>query len=372
MALQKLVQKELAKWTEANNGTFPSDVVVAARYGDECFYITGHSQTNGSAAVSYPLWEYSQPTIEAFHKHAGDTEYPRTWGFPEIYGEEAYGWWMYNLHEQTANLVGLVHDEIEKTAPGLKLFRNTTRMGIFDLSNNLDGSGQELLTRKLDIVHLDPYPVVGNGYNQSIPRDMCYCSGLARRYNKPLIPWMQAHVYGQLQNVTPEQVDHMAQEQWDQGVDGIIWLGYGDTYPNVRPDSWERAAAFHHKLSVALPPKPKAKLAVLRSYNKMATESIWENGQIRNPSDWLLQQFLEVWAVQRKQPYDVFEIPPVLSATDRTSLEMQLVNYKNIVSTLPWANAWVIGNELNETAIDQSKAIEYQQKMDAEIVRRGW
>ena len=51
-ALQKVVQKELVKWTEANNGNFPSDVVVAVRYGDECFYITGHSQTNGSAAVN--------------------------------------------------------------------------------------------------------------------------------------------------------------------------------------------------------------------------------------------------------------------------------------------------------------------------------
>jgi hypothetical protein len=372
LALQKLIQKELAKWTEANNGTFPSDVVVAARYGDECFYITGHSQTNGSAAVSYPLWEYSAPTIEAFHKQAGETEYPRTWGFPEIYGEDAYGWWMYNLHEQTANLVGVVHDEIAKTAPGLKLFRNTTRMGIFDLSNNIDGSGQELLTRKLDIVHLDPYPVVGGAYNEAIPRDMSYCSGLARRYNKLLIPWMQAHVYAQLQNVNPEQVGRMAQEQWDQGVDGIIWLGYGDTYPNVRPDSWERAAEFHKRLTAALPTKPQAKLAVLRSYNKMATASIWENGQIRNPADWLLQQFLEVWAVQRKQSYDVFEIPPMLTATERTNLENQLKKYTNIVSTLPWPNAWVIGDKQIAPIIDQSKATEYQQKFEKEINQRGW
>jgi hypothetical protein len=125
LALQKGVQKELNKWKEANNGTFPLDVVVAARIGDECFYITGHSQAKGAAAVGYPLWEYSKPTIEAFHKKAGKTEYPRTWGFPEIYGEKSYSWWLYNLHEQTANLIGVANDEIAKTAPGLKLFRNT-------------------------------------------------------------------------------------------------------------------------------------------------------------------------------------------------------------------------------------------------------
>ena len=371
-ALQELVQKELAKWTEANNGTFPSDVVLAVRYGDECFYITGHSQTNGSAAVNYPLWDFSAPTVKAFLKRAGETEYPRTWGFPEIYGEAAYGWWMYNLHEQLANLVGTVRDEIAKLAPGLKVFRNTTRMGIFDLSNNLDGSGQELLTKNLDIVHLDPYPVVGGEYTEAIPRDMSYCAGLARRYNKPLVPWMQAHVYSKLQHVTPKQVDRMAQEQWQQGVDAIIWLGYGDTYPKVRPDSWERAAAFHLKLAAGLPPKPKAKLAVLRSYNAMATSSLWETGQMRNPDDWLLQQFLEVWSVQRKQPYDVFEVAPVLNPDQKANLEKQLKNYTYIVSTLPWKNAWVLDERETGNTIDQIKAKEWQQKLKKEIDKRGW
>lgn len=371
-ALQKVVQKELAKWTEANNGNFPSDVVVAVRYGDECFYITGHSQTNGSAAVNYPLWDFSAPTVQAFQKHAGKTEYPRTWGFPEIYGEEAYGWWMYNLHEQLANLVGSVRKEIARIAPDLKVFRNTTRMGIFDLSNNLDGSGQELLTQNLDIVHLDPYPVVGGEYTEAIPRDMSYCSGLARRYNKSLVPWMQAHVYAKLQHVTPGQVDRMADEQWAQGVDGIIWLGYGDTYPHVRTDSWKRAAAFHQKLAAGLPPKPKAKLAVLRSYNSMASASLWENGLIRNPSDWLLQQFLEVWSVQRKQAYDVFEVPPVLTASEKENLETQLKSYTNIVSTLLWKGAWIIDDKQIGNTVDQSEAKEWQQKLEKEIDKRGW
>lgn len=371
-ALRKVVQKELLKWKEANNGTFPSDVVVAARFGDECFYITGHSQTNGSTAVNYPLWEYSEPNIAAFRKKAGNIEYPRTWGIPEIYGAEAYGWWMYNLHDQTAGLAAIVRDEIARTAPGLKVFRNTTRMGIFDLSNNLDGSGQELLAQNLDIVHLDPYPVVGGKYTDVIPRDMSYCAGLARRYNKLLIPWMQAHVYGQLQNVSPEQVDRMAAEQWAQGVDGVVWLGYGDTYPNVRPDSWERAAAFHQKLESGLPQKPQPKLAVIRSYNTMATESLWEKALIRNPADWLLQQFLEVWSVQMKKPYDVFELPPQLTDQQKKELEKQLQNYSYIVSSIPWKGAWFIGKETENKVIDQATAQDYQLQFVREIEKRGW
>lgn len=371
-ALRKAVRKELAKWTEANNGIFPADVVVAARFGDECFYITGHSQTNGSTAVNYPLWDYSDDNISAFLKKAGDVEYPRTWGFPEIYGEDAYGWWMYNLHEQTAKLAGIIREETAKTAPNLKLFRNTTRMGIFDLSNNLDGSGQELLAQNLDIVHLDPYPVVGGAYNQAIPRDMSYCSGMARRYNKLLIPWMQAHVYGQLQNVTPEQVDQMAREQWDQGVDGIIWLGYGDTYPNVRPDSWDRAAAFHQKLAAELPPKPRAELAVLRGYNAMATASLWEKALIRNPADWHLQQFLEVWAVIQNKPYDVFEVPPQLSTQQKNLLDKALKSYKYVVSTIPYKTAWFIKTNPQDNIADQSKATEIQQNFIEEIRKKGW
>lgn len=372
LALQKGVQKELNKWIEANNGTFPLDVVVAARIGDECFYITGHSQNKGATAVSYPLWEYSEPTIQAFHQQAGKLEYPRTWGFPEIYGEKSYSWWMYNLHEQTAGLIGVAHEEIAKTAPGLKLFRNTTRMGVFDFSNNFDGTGQELLTRHLDIVHLDPYPVAAGGYTEAIPRDMSYCAGLARRYNRLLIPWMQAHVYSQLQHVSPEQVDRMAQEQWDQGVDGIIWLGYGDTFPLVKPESWERAAAFHRKLAGGLPPKPVPKLAVLRSYNALAVSSLWGNGQVRNPADWLLQQFLEVWAVNQKKPYDVFELPPNLTSAQQKTLRNDLKKYPYIVSTIPWKGALVIGNKTNGTIVDTSKGKDFQQTFEKQISQKGW
>ena len=371
-ALKVAVRKELNKWKEANGGSFPTDVVLAARFGDECFYTTGHSQVKISAAVNYPLWDYSEPSIQAFRKHAGDIEYPRTWGFPEIYGEDSYGWWMYTLHEQTADLAGIIREEIAKAAPGLLLFRNTTRMDVFSMSNDKDGSGQELLTRNLDIVHLDPYPVGGSGYSTVIPRDMSYCAGLARRYKRPLVPWMQAHIYGDLQNVTPEQVDRMADEQWVQGVDAVIWLGYGYTFPKVKPDSWERAALFHKKLATSLPPKPKAKLAVLRSYNVWASSSIWESGQLRNPADWMLQQLLDVWAVNHGQAYDVFEVPPHLTSDERTAMENELMNYQYIVSTIPWKDAFVIGEHTAGHIIDVSTANDIQQKYEKELTRRGW
>jgi hypothetical protein len=32
--------------------------------------------------------------------------------------------------------------------------------------------------------------VLGGGFAPVIPRDMSYCAGLARRYGKPLVPWM--------------------------------------------------------------------------------------------------------------------------------------------------------------------------------------
>lgn len=367
-ALRVEVQKVLKPWIEANGGAFPLDVVLAARFGDECFYITGHM---GPPVVSYPLWDYSEPAIAAYRAHAGGIEYPRTWGFPEIYGPDAYGWWMYTLHEGGAALCGIVREEVAKTAPGLLVFRNTTRMGVFDLGNDHDGSGQELLTKNLDVVHLDPYPVGGGGYGQSIPRDLSYCSGLARRYQRLLIPWMQAHVYGTLQDPSPEQVDRMAAETYAQGVDAVIWLGYGSTFPKTRPDSWERAGVFHKHLAAAPPPKPKARLAVLRPYRTWALSSRWED-KVRNPADWLLQQFLEVWAVQKGQPYDVFELPPAMTAAEKETLEKDLKGYAYVVSTEPRDGAWVIGVGTEGKTVDVATAADVRRGFEKELKEKGW
>jgi hypothetical protein len=368
-ALRRAVRETLKIWTGANDGAFPLDTVLAARFGDECFYVTGH--TSGAAPVGYPLWEYSEPSIAAFHAHAKNLEYPRTWGFPEIYGPDAYGWWLYTLHEQCARLAGIIREEIAGDAPGLLLFRNTTRAGIFSLDNDHDGSGPELLTRNLDIVHLDPYPYSSAGYAAEIPRDMSYYAGLARRYHRLLVPWMQAHVYSNLVDPGPEIIDRMAEEQWRQGPDAVMWLGYGNTFPKARPDSWERAAAFHRRLMAGPPPKPVAKLAVLRGYVPWALSGLVD-GAVRNPADWMLQQVLEVWAVQHGQPYDVYELPPTLSPAEVARLSGELKRYAYVVSTIPWKGAWVVGHGTDTQTVAPGKAKEVQAGYEVELKRRGW
>lgn len=370
-ALRLMVRKRLAVWSEANGGTFPIDVVFAARYGDETFFITGHV---GHPSVSLPLRDWSAPSLAAFTTAAGAIEPPRTWGFPEVYGPDAYGHWLHNLHAGCAALVGVVREEIARSAPGLLLFRNTTRGGVFSPANDHDGSGQELLARQLDAIHLDPYPVSAAGYGTNIPTDMAYCAGLARRFRLPLIPWMQAHTYGGptgLTDVSPEQVDRMAEEQWMHGVDAVMWLGYGETFPKVRPDSWERAGAFHRRLAAGMPPKPKPTLAVLRPYRTWALASPHENG-IRNPADWMLQQFLHVWAVEHRQPYDVFELPPAMDAVRQAELTTALRAYRQVVSTEPRDGAWVIGAGTMGTTLPSSQGKAIRQDLVRQLQERGW
>jgi hypothetical protein len=371
-ALREVVRRELAVWIEANDGGFPHDVVLALRFGDECFYITGHVR---APCVSYPLWDYSEASIDQFRGRAGSIEHPRTWGFPEIYGEDAYSWWQYLLHESCAELCGIVRDEIQHLAAGLLLFRNQTRMGVFALNNDHDGSGQELLSRNLDVVHLDPYPVRASGYGEDIPRDMSYCAGLARRYDKILIPWMQGHIYGGpggLQHVSPEDVKRMGIEQHIHGVDAIIWLGYGFSFPEIRPDSWEMAAQFHRELVNSPPPKPVSKLAVVRTYNKWATSSLCD-GKVRNPADWMLQQMLHVWSVDEKLPYDVFEVPPGITPEEKGTLEESISNYEFVVSNDEWEGAWNLGCGIGWGSLeDPSVADEIRRNMRRELQRRGW
>jgi hypothetical protein len=370
-ALRWHVRRKLRLWRDANDGVFPTDVVKGARFGDECFFITGH--LNGPAC-SYPLWDFSEPSRNAFAARLPGTEPPRTWGFPEIYGADAYAVWLHALHEGCAELCGLIRDEIRSEAPGLALFRNTTRMGIFDLCNEHDGSGQELLAQNLDIIHLDPYPVGGWGYGPQIVRDVSYCAGLARRFRKPLIPWMQAHTYGGpegLQHVTADQVRRMCDEQWAQGVSGVMWLGYGNryTFPLTQPASWEEAGAFHHKLTRRRPPRPKPELAVLRGYRARAAVSLWE-GSVRNPADWILQQLLEIWAVEMRRPYDVFEIPPRQTASATRRLADRLRNYRWVTGTEPWPGALVFGDGTPPIRLDRTEEIRAGLRL--ELRARGW
>ena len=370
------VRKTLGIWKAANGGQFPSDVVRAVRFGDESFYLTGHTHLK-STAVSYPLWDYSETGLAAFRASAGDIEPPRTWGFPEVYGPDSYAWWLHSLHREAAELVRVVREEIAVLAPGLLLFRNTTRAGVFSPANDFDGTGPELLTRQLDIVHLDPYPAFESGYVPVIPRDMSYYAGLARRYGKPLIPWLQAHTYTMgkevWKHVTPEEVDRMADEHLRQGIDGAVWLGYCPdcTFPNVQPESWQRSVRFNTALASPPARKPVSRLAVLRGYRAWA-QSALTDGLLRNPADWELQQLLEVWAVKNGLTYDVFEIPPVLTASERRRISSELKKYPYIVSTEPWPNAWVIGAGPLGRTIDPSSSTDVQQQLEKELNARGW
>jgi hypothetical protein len=376
------VRKQLKMWTDANGGTFPIDVVIATRVGDEHFYITSHLY-EPNKTINFPLWDYSEPALNVYRKNAGGIDYPRTWGYAEIYGEDAYAWWMYTLHENSAGIIKATVEEAEKLAPGLLFFRNTTRAGVFSIANDHDGNGPELLTQQLNVVHLDPYPVGGawwggSGYRDDILRDMAYYTGLAKRYDRLLIPWMQAHTYGGptgLQHVTPDQVERMAQEQYSFGVDAIMWLGYGksenSTFPKSRPESWEQAGKFHQKLIENPPAKPVAKLAVLRSYKAWSLTS-YDAENILNPQDWLLQQWLEVWAVKHRQPYDVFELSPALTKEQRIGLEDQLKKYDFVIATEPWENVWVVGGNTIGTSVKPNEAISYQERFELEIKEKGW
>ena len=381
-AARRDAENQLKVWTEANGGTFPSDVVIATRIGDECFYLTGHLY-EPNTTVNFPLWDYSQPAIDIFRNSAGELEYPRTWGYPEIYGKDAYAWWMYHLHQNSASLIEATVEEAVKHAPDMLFFRNTTRAGVFSLANDHDGSGPELLTRQMNVVHLDPYPVGGawwggSGYRNDILRVMSYYAGLSRRYDRLLIPWMQAHTYGGptgLQHVTPEQVGRMAEEQYSMGVDAVIWLRYGpsesSTFPNMQPESWEEAGEFHHRMIQNPPEKPEVKLAVVRSYDSWALSS-YNDKSILNPQDWLLQQWLEVWSVKHRLPYDVFELSPGITEEQRAQIESELSEYEYVIATAPWEDAWVIGENTAGTAVSPEEAVTWQDQFESEIKEKGW
>jgi hypothetical protein len=86
----------------------------------------------------------------------------------------------------------------------------------------------------------------------------------------------------------------------------------------------------------------------------------------------MLQQLLEVWAVEHARPYDVFELPPGLSANEQRKLETQIRDYSMVVSTIPWPRAWVIGEESEETAVEFGQARRLRQRYEAELKARGW
>ena len=245
--------RRVNQWVRVNGGTFPKDDIIAIRFGDECFNLTGWVDC---PAASFPLWGFSPSGRAAFAREGRNLLrpliQPRTWGYPEIYGAEAYGIALYSYHKACAELTRAFAEGVHSVAPSLKVFRNTTRGDAWSEGNDHDGSGQELLARELDFIHLDPYPVGGRYNSQTIPFDMGYLSGLARRYHKPLVPWMQAHSYAPsgLGNITPADMKRMWEQHAPFAPDAMMWLGFDMkpgktdtemTFPKGSPESWAYA-----------------------------------------------------------------------------------------------------------------------------------
>ena len=348
VAWERWIEKIHALLTEVGGGTFPSDVVKAMRVGDETFNWTVPLVL---PSVSMPYWDFSAPAVVSYERMTGGRwQYPRTVGFPEIYGEEACGAWLYNWHKACAMFVGRAVRKAHALMPGILCMRNTTRGWIYGWENDGDGTGQELLMRELDAGFLDPYPVQAGGkfIDFLIPQDTEYIAGLARRYgNKPLIPWVQAHKFPGLGHPTPDQIDRMVGQHWDIGFDALFWFGYTRlegpvfgrcelTFPKLQPESWERAGGWNQKLVKVMPPKPVADIAVVRPYTKRAIcigMKEWEKG-IRYPADRNLMLALRDIAAKGGH-YDVFEVPPVCCESDaaRTARAEELKKYKRIIRT---------------------------------------
>ena len=302
------------QWALANGGAFPSNEIVAIRFGDECFNISGWVDCN---AASFPLWGFSESGLAAFgetpatnsslvtlHSSLSPTNsslvtrhssltgpakagpvQPRTCGYPEIYGIEAYARALYSFHKACAELAAAFRKGVREVTPDLLVFRNTTRADVWSESNDHDGSGQELLAQELDFLHIDPYPVHGGGYNADmIPKDMGYMAGLARRYGKPLIPWMQAHAYAPsgLGHVTPAEMKRMWEQHLPFNPAGMMWLGFAIsdnpnrpermTFPNGSPESWAYAkelfASMHNAQCTMHNEKPGMQNAECRMQNE--------------------------------------------------------------------------------------------------------
>ncbi|MFW5998586.1 MAG: hypothetical protein ACOCP5_02410 [Halanaerobiaceae bacterium] len=327
-ALELEVKEKVEKWKTANGGEFPRDEVVSARFGDECFYITSHLNAE---EVSYPLWDYSQEAISEFKKLRPEDEYPRTWGFPEIYGPDAYGDWMYILHKGTAELCKLVSNAFQKYETKVQVLRNITRNGVFALPNYHDGTGLQMLVQNLDIVHLDPYPCFGeNNYRErTIPRDMAYVCGLARRFNKPVLPWMQSHSYwagrGGLDHPEPGQIKKMMEQQMEFNPMSIMWLAYPGTF-GEKPVTWEIAKKMHKKY-VKLNNEPvKVPVAVVRFYN------VWSLVTASGDSmdKFLTDEVIEWIQFEKGLTYDSLEVRNALNLDQN-----ELNKYDIIITYLP-------------------------------------
>jgi hypothetical protein len=331
-AAARSVRAMLDRFARENGGVFPDDVIRAMRYGDECFLRTGFVN---SPKCALPLYDYSDSGIAGYRKLNGTDEYPRTWGFPEVFGVNAYRDWLYAYHTATAELVKTVVTEAHKIAPRLLVFRNPTRFNptpFATLANDHDGCSAQLLAQQFDMVNPDPYPVWRTGDSQStnsdrdpqlgyiesiIPLENAYWSGLVRRFGKKLVPWMQAHTFSfDLQHPSPDDVHHMYEQVEPYNPDGIMWLGYEPgsieqsprfrmTLPDTKPDTWKALRGINFRAQRDLGrPKKTPSLAVLRFYAERSLVDL----ERRNLHDrFLTEQILTGLTMDLDLPYDIFE-----------------------------------------------------------------
>ena len=368
-AMKAFAEDAVGRWTKANGGTFPSDVVIAARVGDEVFNHTGWMN---SEAVSLPLWGYSESALRVYGKVFGNGEaYPRTWGAGEVYGDECAAKFLYVFHQAAARYLRETVEYLHGF--GVKCFRNTTRGDVWSYVNDHDGTGQEALARVLDYLHLDPYPYHGSYADSVIPFDCAYMKGLSRRYEKPMIVWMQAHRFGPggLMHPDPETISRMYGQVKVHDPEAIMWLGYcadekndGATFPFVRPDSWARAGECHadlHKTPVKKGVRPP--LAVVRPYRERAAVAN-PTGADRNSPDVLLREFVRRWACTHGLAYDVFEVPPkdFFSKEAERRLLRQLKDYKVVVSSSDFPSAVNVAAAKNGRKADAESVQELADK----------
>jgi|GEM_PF-2049200 len=323
---RQVVLEHIATWKKTNRGEYPKEI-IGIRLGDEEWNRAAHTHT--TPAASYPIWDYSNTSIAHYHSKYPWPHYPRGKNFVPFFGRMAYAQWMYDFHEGKADLVHTIKEIFKSEGlERLKIYRNTTRGNVFAEKNDHDGSGQELLSRAFDFIHLDPYPVRKQEYTDDILVDMAYMSGFARRFNKPLIPWMQAHQYYPdgyfgLTHPNPEQLERMLEEHRLFSPDGMMWLGYGkkdfNTFPLMRPDSWEKAGELHARFKAGHSTEPKkAEVAVVRPYTVRALRGV---DSLIYPQDlFFTETIIKDLILNKKERLDPFE-PLAISDLEESDLQ---------------------------------------------------
>ena len=332
--LRAQIQHELARWSEANGGTFPDDVVKGIRVGDEDYFQT---VPNGPAnpAQSVPLWDYSDEAIAAFKKLNPNDVYPRHWGYPEAFGEKAYADWMWSLHSACAGLLRTTKQTLrDENLGSLKIWRNITRCNSFYCGNDLGGTSLDMAARELDIVCADPYPANDRGYNGGhIPSDMGYVAGVARRHGKELMPWMQGH---EAHNPKPEHLELIYKQHVEHEPTRIMYLGYGNlerppigtvaTFPIGNRKSWELSRGLNQEFQNRTPQQIKAGVVAVRDYQVRSLNGFGREDCL----DRLFAGTLSELSARFKSHYDPIE---TRSLTELNWIELQ--RYAVVVVALP-------------------------------------